>query len=463
MNLNYKIRVIFIVLILIIAFTHTPFANAQTLNIDYPAVPVPGPGGVVWFDINNAVEAEKLDIIGLLVYIYAIILWLAAIITFILITYTGARFIISGSSAGVRNQSKKQFYNIAWGVLILLFSWYLLNFINPNITDIEQSLFLRGVFDPNPVYESPITSTYIEGGTDPAIAGTFSCEWTGDGCVNVQPDNCNAGYYAIDCTQIEDDGFCNGIQNVACTQSVSTGGGGGGSGASSASCANGEEPPPPDTGSRQALCSTGTECEPWCYEPKGSGNKGPAEILRTDPQYAEEWPAIYPSSCTVALETLRGQWGGSESGWMRVEATNDRVAGYEAFLTGLQNAGAEAKEQGYLLNMFSGYRPLYDQVRVLCWNEGRNASPSAMQSVLDAGLVAKPGRSPHGVGVAVDVELRTSSGSYMSRICEYKKQLKKIMFDSDPNWYRLSNEYWHFEYWPGGPPNSSRVRDYGTC
>ncbi|MDX1608143.1 MAG: hypothetical protein R3251_02955 [Candidatus Spechtbacterales bacterium] len=218
------------------------FAHAQTLNIDYPAIPIPGPNGVIYFDLDDVVEAEKATLIVIIIYAYATVIWLAAILAFTLLIYIGFVFIYSGSSASARRKAKERFYNLSWGVLIIILSWFLLNIINPNITDIEQSLLFQIVSPGGEVYEGFAISTKHQ--RDPNIAGTYSCEWDGSSCSNKEPNNCNVGYFPGNCSGIDSgepdsEEFCTDIQNEPCYSTFAFNAGEGGGGGS-LDC------PPPD-------------------------------------------------------------------------------------------------------------------------------------------------------------------------------------------------------------------------
>jgi D-alanyl-D-alanine dipeptidase len=128
---------------------------------------------------------------------------------------------------------------------------------------------------------------------------------------------------------------------------------------------------------------------------------------------------------------------------------NVRKNGVENYLRkdtaqALVNAGKIANQQGYYLSVRSKCRTLETQIALA------KSSPSGAA----AGVIAKPGGSPHSFGVAIDLVLMSggksiSDGAMSGEIMckqssEGVSQLSQIMFKA--GFVRLGIENWHFEY-----------------
>ncbi len=105
----------------------------------------------------------------------------------------------------------------------------------------------------------------------------------------------------------------------------------------------------------------------------------------------------------------------------------------------LQKAGKEAKDRNknYILYINSSYRSIEEQ-KILYeqYQAGRRIKP-----------VARPGRSNHNFGLAVDVNLAVKNPRGRIEILKRKqdwKQLEEIMCQA--GFRRFSKESWHFEY-----------------
>lgn len=113
----------------------------------------------------------------------------------------------------------------------------------------------------------------------------------------------------------------------------------------------------------------------------------------------------------------------------------------------LKKAGEIADKEGYLIYVTSACRTLAKQIELASKN------PASVK----AGTTATAGGSPHGFGLAVDVQLRKdgkvlvpSGGSETQCNVEptYVKKLSEIMYSA--GFYRLGIENWHFELPPKG-------------
>ncbi|MBF8280720.1 MAG: VanY protein [Candidatus Magasanikbacteria bacterium] len=111
----------------------------------------------------------------------------------------------------------------------------------------------------------------------------------------------------------------------------------------------------------------------------------------------------------------------------------------------LKKAGQIADSKGYYIHIHDACRSL----------ERQTANAEKCQECVNAGTVAKIGKSPHGYGVAMDVELHdkatnktvmpiTGSDKQCSAPPEGVKILSEIMYAA--GFYRLGIENWHFEF-----------------
>jgi hypothetical protein len=115
----------------------------------------------------------------------------------------------------------------------------------------------------------------------------------------------------------------------------------------------------------------------------------------------------------------------------------------------LCRAGEIAKQKGYTLMVASSFRPFKDQVNIYCdtWIRDKRKP--------DSDLIATPGYSNHGRGIAVDVAL-FKNGQRVSWVnskwqCSADEKLIRdlgeIFITADPdNFSRLESEIWHYEY-----------------
>ncbi len=127
-----------------------------------------------------------------------------------------------------------------------------------------------------------------------------------------------------------------------------------------------------------------------------------------------------------------------------------RITTIAAMQPALCRAGEIAKQKGYTLVVRSSFRPFKEQVKTYCepyMSTGQKPSSD---------LIATPGYSNHGKGIAVDVKI-TKDGKNLTVIdkknqClyveeKYIRELGEIFISADPdNFSRLESEIWHFEY-----------------
>jgi|GEM_PF-6093819 len=112
-------------------------------------------------------------------------------------------------------------------------------------------------------------------------------------------------------------------------------------------------------------------------------------------------------------------------------------------------AGELADSKGYVIKIFSSYRSYDRQVSIWC----NSKEPIATRR----SIIALPGFSNHGNGLAIDVALRKKGENTnltgaisASRQCgvpeKYIKIMAEIFYNADFNFSRLESEIWHFEY-----------------
>ncbi|MEX0878060.1 MAG: peptidoglycan DD-metalloendopeptidase family protein [Candidatus Spechtbacterales bacterium] len=135
MKLYIKKSVIgFLFLLIFLLFSAPSFALA--LELDYPTIPTPiGP-----LDLDTITDEGGFTVAGLIVFIYGAAIWIAGILAFISLVYVGFVYILSGSGMVGRGKALRRLKNVLWGLVILLFVTALLNVVNPEILNLEDSL-----------------------------------------------------------------------------------------------------------------------------------------------------------------------------------------------------------------------------------------------------------------------------------------------------------------------------------
>ncbi|EKD44067.1 MAG: hypothetical protein ACD_72C00004G0001 [uncultured bacterium] len=138
-------------------------------------------------------------------------------------------------------------------------------------------------------------------------------------------------------------------------------------------------------------------------------------------------------------------------------------------IVGLKRLGEVATKNGYVIAITTACRDLASQTTLAKSNSVGVAG----------GTVAHPGKSPHGYGYAIDVELikdgvsltHATTGHATDGIqCSYPKEhpealeaIKKqseIFFEA--GWTRLINESWHYEYGTAGKAFRSQCKGYAS-
>ena len=127
-------------------------------------------------------------------------------------------------------------------------------------------------------------------------------------------------------------------------------------------------------------------------------------------------------------------------------------------------AGELAEERGYRLAAGkTTYRPFEKQAENWCESKYKNV-------VVRSKFVAVPGKSNHGLGIAIDAYLYThdkkplmrgvKSSNQCSVDLEHVEALAKIFYDADPRFERLSSEIWHFNFRLSGGKAANRTLGY---
>ncbi len=150
------------------------------LEIDYPPVPAPVPGGALDLNCFGGSGLDKCDsdyvfelsIGNVLIFIYSLAIWIAGIIAAISIVRAGFYYIISGAKPGVRNKVKGQFSNALWGIAIILLAVIALNTVNPDIAQLNITGQGEGVGG-NSGARGPFGNLEIDYPEIPVPGGTF--------------------------------------------------------------------------------------------------------------------------------------------------------------------------------------------------------------------------------------------------------------------------------------------------
>ncbi|OGZ60973.1 MAG: hypothetical protein A2919_00520 [Candidatus Spechtbacteria bacterium RIFCSPLOWO2_01_FULL_43_12] len=182
--------------VFVFAFLASP-AISFAFIINYPAIPAPVPGGsfdlncidVDWNDFSGCYSTYTLTptVANIILFLFVGAIWLGGIIALVSLIYTGIQFIISGEDSKKRAAAKDRLAKVLWGLAILLLSVVVLNFINPDITKLEDPYLLA-------VPTGTVTQPGIP--SEPKEkTGVFSCGWDEENeeCV-VAEDSCGSGY-----------------------------------------------------------------------------------------------------------------------------------------------------------------------------------------------------------------------------------------------------------------------------
>ncbi len=88
--------------------------------------------------LNEIVDKEQLSLGEVINYFYSLSLWLAVVVGFLSIIFVGFAYIQSGSNPEKRKQALEKARNIFFGTVILMSSVIVLNFINPELKELNS-------------------------------------------------------------------------------------------------------------------------------------------------------------------------------------------------------------------------------------------------------------------------------------------------------------------------------------
>ena len=110
-------------------------------------------------------------------------------------------------------------------------------------------------------------------------------------------------------------------------------------------------------------------------------------------------------------------------------------------IAALKTVGETADGKGYKIRIGSGYRPLFNQIKLVCEKvqQGNYAALGIR--------VAWPGGSRHGLGIAIDVAL-VKDGKILTMSNDLINELEEIMRTG--GFVRYCAEWWHFELGTAG-------------
>jgi len=188
---------------------------------------------------------------------------------------------------------------------------------------------------------------------------------------------------------------------------------------------------------KSAVCKSKAECLKWC-------NDHPD-------------PSSWPTSTEKTIDPKLTRRIPNSTGLKNSSGTR----GTEELITALARAGEIAKKKGegffydteYLLVAYSGFRPLKTQIKMVC-NRYKIEDPVKREKAIKeiGSLVAYPGGSNHGSGIAIDLYLAdgakkiTPTSKRVQNNSEFEdpgKLLAEIM--AEAGFVRYSKELWHFE------------------
>ncbi len=185
------------------------------------------------------------------------------------------------------------------------------------------------------------------------------------------------------------------------------------------------------------LCSSPSDCEQWCLK-NPDPNLWPTRNDKTiDPSQTGLIPTV------TGLTTSHGK---------RVRGTPELIAALK-----LAGEAAVKKDSDYMIYASSGFRPLRDQIELVC-SRIRVPNPDPIKQAARIAAIGKavayPGGSNHGSGIAIDLYLmekseKISTDSFNTREQndpkwkEGSKILAEIM--GEAGFVRYGAEQWHFE------------------
>lgn len=192
------------------------------------------------------------------------------------------------------------------------------------------------------------------------------------------------------------------------------------------------------------LCSSPENCTKWC-------NEHPNE---------SEWPDANDKTIDPALTKVIPDMPGIKNP-RKSRATAEMIEG-------LKKAGSIAlgKDPNYYIQIQDGFRPLKKQIKLVC-DKVKSGNP---KSIADIGtIVARPGGSNHGSGMAVDItfykagaQIVTSSNAAQAN--QKYKQGAGILADimAEAGFVRYAKEIWHFEL-AGKTTSDCRCKGSAQC
>ncbi|MEX2144977.1 MAG: hypothetical protein WD712_01155 [Candidatus Spechtbacterales bacterium] len=136
-NIFKKIIPLAVFSILVLTLAVNANAAGIDLNVNYPKIPAPVPGG--FFDLNCIEDGTCNPTIGnIILFLFVASIWIGGLVAFTSLIYTGIQFIVGGESPAVRAAARERLKNVVWGIFILLLSVIILNIINPQITNLQD-------------------------------------------------------------------------------------------------------------------------------------------------------------------------------------------------------------------------------------------------------------------------------------------------------------------------------------
>jgi len=110
----------------------TPKIGGLKLEVGWPAIPIPG--GTI--QLQDIAASERICLATLIIFTYALALWLGAILAFLTVVYVGAAYLLSGSRPGLRAQAFSRARTIFIGLIILFTAVVILNIVDPGLKTI---------------------------------------------------------------------------------------------------------------------------------------------------------------------------------------------------------------------------------------------------------------------------------------------------------------------------------------
>jgi len=138
-QVHYEKIIFLICLIVVGIFSVSNVSEAINLNVNYPKIPTP----IGEVDLNCLeIGSCQLNISILIIVIFSTGVWLAGIIAFLALLYSGLTYILAGANPNQKYKATKIFSNALWGLLILLFANILIGIINPELNKFQDPDFL---------------------------------------------------------------------------------------------------------------------------------------------------------------------------------------------------------------------------------------------------------------------------------------------------------------------------------